>query len=198
MDKFAFHFEKQFMTEEGKKPYRLIFWIMIIFYGGIFSSCANEDCVSVFNNNLLVGFLKLDTLESGEIVEVAVDTIFYEVMATGNDSILYGPETVINSLLTLPVDPASDITSFRMDMLDSISYDTLSTDPIIVDTTYHVNPVPHIITVSYRRTQRIITENCGVEITYTGLEIEEITFPVTNLVDDKLSRFNEVNIEVFF
>jgi len=186
------------MAVENRRSYRFIFWLIILIGGGIFFSCANEDCISIFNNHLLVGFVKIDTLESGEIIIEDVDTVFYKVTALGNDSILYAPDTVVRSVLTLPVDPAGEQTSFRLEMLDSISYDTLSYDPIVIDTVFHVNPVPHIITVSYNRRERIISEDCGVEITYTSLQVDEITFPTTILVDDKLSRLNDVNIEVFF
>jgi hypothetical protein len=77
-------------------------------------------------------------------------------------------------------------------MLDSISYDTLNVP------TYHINPNPHYIGVSFNIGRRIISEDCGVEITYTGMELNEITFEDTLVVDDKLSRLNDVNIEVYF
>lgn len=182
----------------NSRSIRSTFWMYIFFGGGVFFSCANEDCISIFNNNLLVGFIQADTLGTGEVIFTPIDTVFYKVTANGNDSVFYHPDTVVRSLLTLPVDPKSELTSFRLEMLDSIAYDTLSFDPIIIDTTYYVNPDPHIITISYRNSQRIVSEDCGVEITYTNLNIDETTFDVVNLVDDKLSRLNEVNIEVFF
>ena len=184
----------------GKRisSHKIIFWSFSLFCGSLFFSCANEDCISIFNNYLLVEFINADTLASGEIEFSAVDTIFYSVTATGNDSVFYNPDNTIRSILTLPVDPVSELTSFRLEMLDSIGYDTLSLDPIVIDTIYYVNPSPHIITVSYDRKEKIITVDCGVEITYTNLQIQEITFPTTNVVDNKLSRLNEVNIEVFF
>ena len=170
----------------------MIFWLFGILIGQLFFSCANEDCVSIFNNHLLVGFINADTLESGDIVFNDADTIFYSIKAEWNDSIFYDPDSPSSSLITLPVDPAGELTTFELTMLDSISYDSLN------NPTYHINPVPHIISVSYNRGQRIITEDCGVEIGYSGLKIEEITFNTTLLVDNKLSRLNEVNIEIFF
>jgi hypothetical protein len=163
-----------------------------IFIGQLFFSCAKEDCVSIFNNHLLVGFINADTLETGEIIFDDADTIFYSVKAEGNDSILYDPDSPYTSLITLPVNPAENLTTFELTMLDSISYDSLN------NPTYHINPNPHIISVSYTRGQRIITIDCGVEIGYSGLQIEDISFNTTLLVDGKLSRLNTVNIEVFF
>ncbi|MCG8311490.1 MAG: hypothetical protein MI975_29145 [Cytophagales bacterium] len=186
------------MNEQKSRSIRSIFWGIVFLSGLIFFSCANEDCISIFNNHLLVEFIRADTLESGEIILEPVDTVFHEVTAIGNDSVFYTPDTLIRSILTLPVDPAGERTSFRLEMLDSITYDTLSLDPIEIDTNYHVNPTPHIITVTYRRRQRIISEDCGVEITYTNVKVDESTFQTINLVEDKLSRLNEANIEVFF
>lgn len=187
-----------FMPGKRISSYKIIFWSFSLLCGSLFFSCANEDCISIFNNHLLVEFVNADTLESGEIEFSPVDTMFYSITATGNDSILYNPDNIIRSTLTLPVDPASELTSFRLEMLDSIGYDTLSYDPVVIEAIYYVNPTPHIITVSYDRTGKIISVDCGVEITYTNLQIQEITFPTTHLVDNKLSRLNEVNIEVFF
>jgi hypothetical protein len=180
------------MPKNNRRTSGLIFWLIGIFIGQLFFSCANEDCVSIFNNNLLVGFIDADTLETGDIVFSDADTIFYSIKAEGNDSIYYDPDSPSSSLITLPVDPAGLNTKFELTMLDSISYDSLN------NPTYHVNPNPHIISVSYTRGQRIITEDCGVEIGYSGLKIEEISFNTTMMVDDKLSRLNEVNIEIFF
>lgn len=197
MDKFAFHFEMLLMPEGKRSVYKFIFWTIVIVSGNIFFSCQNENCVSVFNNYLLVGFVDADTLESGDIEFPKKDTLFYSVTAIGNNSVFYDKNDVV-STIALPVNPALGSTTFHLEMIDSIRYDTLSLDPIVIDTTYYINPTPHTITVSYDRKQRIISVECGVEIAYRNLKVEEISFPTSNLTEDKLSRFNEVNIEVFF
>lgn len=171
------------------KSYKLIFWSFALLGGSLFFSCANEDCISIANNYYLVGFFDSEPNSSGE--NPAIDTMFYSVKADGNDVVFYTPDTTV-SVLSLPVNPAADNTSFELTMLDSITYDELN-NPI-----YHINPNPHQITVSYRRNERIITEDCGVEISYTNLDVEEITFQDTVVINNKLSRLNEVNIEVFF
>lgn len=191
MDKFAFHLETRFMPVRKKRSNFYIFLAILFLSSSVFFSCANEDCISVFNNHVLLGFVKVDTLESGEIKYSELDTIFYSVKALDNDSVFYEADTTM-SIVTLPVNPSSDLTSFELVMLDSISYDSLN------NPTYFLNPNPHRVSVSYRRSQRIISENCGVEIAYTNLNVEEITFKDTALIDNKLSRLNEVNLEVYF
>ncbi len=179
------------------RTYLKVNWQWAILLAVLMCSCQDEDCVSVSNNDFLIGFVKADTLESGKVIYENVDTLFYKVTAESNDSILYDWHT--RSLtFALPVNPASDITTFHLEMLDSIRYDTLSLDPLTIDTIMYVNPMPQTISVSYEQRQRIIAEDCGVEISYVKLQVDETTFPATELTEDKLSRFNEVNLEIFF
>ncbi len=185
------------MPEEQGRFYHLIFLWMIILGGSIFFSCQNEDCVSIYNNDLLVGFLQADTLEDGRIQFNEIDTVFYTVRAVGNDTIYYD-STDVESLFVLPVDPAAILTTFQFEVIDSITYDTLSFDPVVINTIYHLNPEPHFLTISYDTRERIISEDCGVEISYSNVSVEETSFPFTNVVDNKLSRFNEVNVEIIF
>lgn len=185
------------MPAEKRRSVKFIFWVLVILGLNLFLTCQNENCVSISNNDLLVSFINVDTLATGEIIFDEIDTLFYSVTAEGNDSVFYDKNT-IQSTFPLPVNPALGMTTFQLEMIDSIRYDTLSMDPIQIDTIYYVNPIPHTIAVSYDRTQRIITEDCGVEIFYTNIKVEEISFPTTNLAEDKLSRFNEVNIEIFY
>jgi len=175
----------------------LFFLTILLVIGSILYSCKNEDCVSIYNNYLLIDFIKADTLDSGTIEFNPIDTVFYTITAVGSDSVFYDSTDVVKSLI-LPVNPSSGYTSFRLQMIDSIRTDTISFDPIMTVKRYYVNPTPHVISVSYNRKEKIISEDCGVEISYTNLNIDETTFPVTHMVDNKLSRFNEVNIEILF
>ncbi len=197
MDKFAFHFEKLFMP--SLKTVHIRFTLLPIALAGYFllGSCKTEDCVSVFNNDLLVGFVEADTLEDGKVEFNPKDTVFYTIRAEGNDSVFYNKKDR-RATFALPVNPAGDRTKFIFQAIDSIRYDTLSLDPIEIDTLYFINPSPHILSVRYVRKERIITEDCGVEIGYFNIEIENSTFPMTTLVNDRLERFNEVNIEILF
>ena len=178
--------------------YKLFFFTIIVLGVNLFYSCQNENCFSVFNNYLLVGFEKADTLENGKIEFSPLDTLFYSVTAVGNDIVFYDKSDVLSTLI-LPVNPAEDLTTFKLEMIDSIEFVYETGSEIPIDTIYYVNPIPHTITVSYERRQRIISEECGIEIAYIKLNVDEITFPATELVEDKLDRTNEeVNVKVFF
>ncbi len=172
--------------------FTFIFLILILF-----SSCKNEDCVSSANNYLLVTFLNVDTLENGSISIKGKDTTFYSVTAIGNDLEFY-TKALKKDTLKLPVNPAADQTTFQLVMIDSIRYDTLANNPVVLDTIYYLHPKPHVISVSYERKFRVITESCGMEISYHNLAADTITFPSAALITDYLSRFNTTNIEVYF
>jgi len=148
-----------------------------------------------------VAFFEADTLESGEIDIGGIDTTFFAVIADGNDSVFYDPGTT-DSVYTLPLDPANELTAFEFYMIDSVITDTISHDPLEIEISYIPNPEPYILNVSYRSFTRVITEDCGVEIGYGGLSVDETTFPSYEIDSDRLSRFNEpnkrVNIEIFF
>jgi len=191
MGKFAFLRKRQ-SVKQLLGFFTLCFLLLILF-----SSCKNEDCVSSANNYLLVNFLNVDTLETGALEIKAKDTLFYSVVAVGNDSVFYRKAKKVSSL-ALPVNPAADQTSFQFTMIDSIRYDTLSFNPIVLDTIYFLRDKPHEINVSYNRKFRVIAESCGMEISYHNVSADTITFPSSALITDYLSRFNTVNIEVYF
>jgi hypothetical protein len=185
------------MLQKVRKYIRFFLWIAAIFTCNFFSSCKDEDCVSILNNDLLVNLLHTDTLENGNIIFEKLDTMFYEVKAAENDSIFYSVDQTVSKLV-LPVNPAKDMTIFEFYMIDSVRTDTLSTNPINIQKTYYRNPVPHILSVSYLRITRVISEDCGIEIGYARINVDETTFDSVNVVKNRLSRLNDVNIEVFF
>ena len=184
------------MSANKRRAITLLFFLLIAISLSWLSSCADEDCLSIYNNYLTVGFLKADTLANGKIELSELDTVFYSVTAEENDSVFYDKDDVV-STLTLPVNPATGFTSFRLDMIDSIGFDSLTMEKI-----YYVNPIPQIISVSYRRSERIISEECGVEISFTEVALVDSTFQHTVLFSNKLSRLNELinktNIEILF
>ena len=79
------------MPGKRTKSYKCFFWSLALLSGSLFFSCANEDCVSIFNNHLLVGFYESEISENGEYPEI--DTVFYSVKADGNDLVFYTPDT---------------------------------------------------------------------------------------------------------
>ncbi len=161
-----------------------------------FFSCQTEDCFSIFNNDLLVDFKETDTLENGRVTFSALDTMFYEIRAVGNDSVLYSLKRTAKTIV-LPVNPAEDQTTFEFYTIAAITYDTISVDPPVVDIIFTPNPIPYTMSVSYRRITRVISEPCGVEIGYISLKVDETSFGIANVVRERLSRFNSVNIEIF-
>ncbi len=183
---------------QGVRIYKRIFIGFTFVLASYFlSSCKDEDCVSLFNNDLLVSLMQADTLENGSVVLTSLDTLFFEVKAAGSDSILYDYDDKVSKLV-LPVNPATDITTFEFYMIDSVRTDTISMNPINIQNIYYKKAIPHLLSVSYRRGTRIISEDCGVEIVYIRLKVDSTTFPGINVVREQLSRFNSVNIEVFF
>lgn len=183
------------------RSYRLFFWSAILISSNLIFSCQNEDCLSTFNNEMLIEFFEADTLENGEIVIQEIDTVFFAVVANGNDSVFYDYNTTV-SVMTLPVNPAAERTDFEFYMIDSVGIDTLSINPLELEVTIYPVQQPYFLEVSYRRITKVISEDCGVEIGYVNLEVANSTFPVYEIDSDRLSRFNleneRVNIEVYF
>lgn len=173
----------------------IFFWLIVLSLNW-FVACQSEECVSIYNNYLFVGFVKSDTLENGKIELNPLDTVFYSVTAEGNDSVFYD-QSIVTSFLKLPVNPSAEFTSFKFEMIDSIGYDSL-----LMRNIYYINPTPHTISVSYHRGERIIVDDCGIEISYSKLTLVDSTFQNTLLLNDKLSRLNDINdkfnIEVLF
>lgn len=162
----------------------------MIVFGWLAGACENEDCVSIANNDLLISFYDSDSTTLKEV-------FFDYVLAEGNDSLFYSRSTP-SSTYAFPLNPADDETIFVMQVIDSVRMDTISLDPIDIDTVYVLRDQVDTIWVDYIRKQRIITEECGVEISYVNLELSENSFPGYEVVNNSLSRFNNVNIKIFF
>ncbi len=155
------------------------------------SACETETCVSLANNNLLVSFYKGDSITSKNIM-------FEYVKAVGNDSIFYDHET-LQPGYQFPVNPAADETLFIMQVIDTVTFDTISYDPVVLEPRYHLRDRIDSLWVEYKRSERIITIDCGVEINYTNLMIKKCTFQGYEFEGDNtsLSRLNDVNIKIY-
>jgi hypothetical protein len=170
----------------GKK--HMLFKLILL--GSVIASCENEDCVSVSNNALLVEFYSRDSTVIREIAfeyitAASTDTVFY---AHGEESSSYA----------LPLNPAADATMFYMQAIDTVLYDTISADPLQIDTVVVLRDRVDTLAVQYNRTQRVITPECGVEISYGNIEVEQNTFSGGEVVSPSLSRFNDVNIKIYY
>ena len=155
------------------------------------ASCETENCVSLANNDLLVSFYEPDSTTLKNVM-------FDYVRAAGNDSLFYDSNTV-SSKYRFPVNPAADETLFIMQVIDTVTYDTISYDPVVVEPRYHLRDRVDSLWVEYQRSQRVITVECGVEIYYSHLSIKKCTFNGYEFEDDKtsLSRMNDVNIKIY-
>jgi hypothetical protein len=178
------------------KIVRQILFILFtgVFLFGVFPgmlSCETENCVSVAENDLLVSFYEQDSTTLKNVM-------FEYVKAAGSDTIFYDHNTG-RSDFRFPLNPADDQTLFIMQIIDSVSYDTISREPVVIDTTYYLRDGIDSLWIDYQRSQRIITEACGVEINYTHLSVEKSTFQSYEFEDEKtfLSRLNNVNIKIY-
>lgn len=177
-----------------KKVYsRLIGVRRTMFLAGLglmcWTACETETCISEANNDMQVRFLKTDSTTQRQVR-------FRYLLATGNDSVFYADDTD-RTVVSFPLNPEQDGTEFTLQLLDTVFIDTLSLDPIVTDTVRLYRP-PDTLAVRYARRQRIITEECGVEISYGGLSIEKSSFPGYLIVNQQVSRFNEFNLEVYY
>lgn len=171
-----------------RKANRSIYIKLIIVMLVCLTACADENCVTVYNNELLVQFFD----EDGDAPK---RVRFYSITAANTDSVFFDA-TTFESTYRLPVNPAADTTRFILVPIDTILLDTLSRDPLLVrrDT---VLGATRTIGVSYSRSTRIITPECGVEIAYQNLMIDTISYENYLLSADDLSRFNDANIEIY-
>lgn len=154
-----------------------------------FAACEAENCVSVATNDMQVRFYENDSTTSRRVR-------FRYLQAIGNDSVFYTIDTVALTY-SFPLDPERDRTDFALQILDTAYFDTLSTEPLELELVTVYLP-PDTLSVEYRRLMRIITEECGVEISYEELRVIRATFPAYKLISEQVSRFDEVNLEVYF
>jgi len=177
------------MLKAGSQSY-FLFAVFLTVAVMLNIACETEDCVSLSTNDLWVTFYESDGSDLKNVT-------FFFVKALENDSIFYDKEDTRNSY-ALPLNPVADRTTFVFQVLDSITYDTLQLEPIEIDTIYHVRDALDTFDVHYRRAQRIITVDCGAEISYNIDTISTSTFTGFEIENRQLSRFNAVNVKVFF
>lgn len=155
----------------------------------LFPACETENCVSVANNDMQVRFYESDSTTSRRVR-------FRYLQAIGNDSVFYTIDTVALTY-SFPLDPERDRTDFALQILDTAYFDTLSYDPLELELVTEYRP-PDTLSVEYQRLMRIITEECGVEISYQKLRVVRATFPAYKVISEQLSRFDAVNLEVYY
>lgn len=139
-----------------------------------FASCLDEpDCIRNADTALVIQFKRLldgknDTL------------IFYRVEAIGTDSIFYGQnpdvlDTLRGTSMILSVNPYVTTTAF----------------------TFYLPVLDRTLSVEYDRTTRFISEDCGSEVSLSGLTVISTDFDSVRIVNQILSKARTVNIEIY-
>ena len=164
--------------------------VLLIAMGWVTWACETEDCVSIANNDLLITFYGSDSVTLKEV-------FFDYVTAEGSDSIFYSRSKPASSY-SFPVNPAADETLFYLQIIDSVRIDTITLDPLDLDTVYVLRDQVDTLGIEYFRKQPIITEDCGVEISYLNIAVESNSFTGDEVVNASLSRLNNVNIKIFY
>lgn len=133
-----------------------------LFLVGTMVACEpDESCVSLSTNQIQLGFYVFD--EEG--VAVAAPFTFTAVDVLRSDSTFFNYNPAGVNSLPLPLDPGSDTTTFVFKHEDKA--DTL--------------------TVAYNRDFRMISADCGVEITYNRLQVFRHTFDSVQMITSELS-----------
>ena len=154
----------------------LLVIILMGFTVFILGGCEKDgDCSSYASTIMKVRFFEKDT--TNEFINI--ETSFESISAVDTDSVFYGINDSLE-VFDLPVDPFSDNTIFLFESLDSNSasiFDTLQ--------------------VTYARRQSFISRNCGVEQTFSELDVGFTTFDSLEVVKDSLLIVNEDNIRIY-
>ncbi len=140
----------------------------------VLAACLDDpDCVRNADTALVIQFKRLldgknDTL------------IFYRVEAAGTDSIFYGQQpdeldTLLGSVMLLAINPNAVTTEF----------------------TFFFPVAERTLVVEYNRSARFISEDCGSEVSLSGLKVASTSFDSVRVVNPVLSKNRTVNIEIY-
>lgn len=169
-------------SENGNCQGCLFIKVVIIVMGVALTACGTEpDCTTSGSSIVKVGFARVNS--QPDTVFVENDTlIFNRVYALGNeDSLIVESDTL--TFLRLPLKPNAGTTTFVMEnkrkgATTDFEFDTISFD--------------------YQIGQRLISPDCGVEVIYKNLQVNEnYTFDMVFLINNELNRDPDANIEIF-
>lgn len=140
---------------------------------GLMGSCQEEEsCVSFATNVISAGFYSFD--EKGAAVPVELN--FERVGARGTDSLFFVGGTVGVNQMLLALNPASDTTTFLF--RSGLGADSLQ--------------------LTYQRTFRMISPECGMEVRYTNMAVGRHTFDsVGVLTEEALSKPQAMDLRIF-
>ncbi|MEQ8926466.1 MAG: DUF6452 family protein [Fulvivirga sp.] len=121
-------------------------FLSILFFIALFFSCDEPDCILQGGTSLRIGFYNV--LDGSEL-PLRINLLQVE----GIDEILL-EDTIDIEFVVFPIDPA--------DNQITIYFDTeFGTDTL---------------TVNYKKTARLISEDCGTEVIYNGIEVVRSDF----------------------
>lgn len=141
--------------------------VTVLFCYSWLISCDTTDCISFSTRVIVVDFL--DSTNENPVIQN-----FELVSAIDSDVIFYGDTSL--STFYLPVNTDKNKTTFLFYNSDN-TIDTLE--------------------VGYKKTERLISEDCGFEFQFTNIVIIYSTFKNAFSLENELSRLNEENIKIF-
>ena len=100
-----------------------------------------------------------------------------------------------------PLDPESENTVFNLEyapyVIDTVYLPPPDDDEIDrIDTIWSQNEIERF-SINYRRTQRVLTPDCGVEQTFSKLEIVESSVDSIFIPYSTISRLDTFNVKIY-
>lgn len=146
-----------------------LYWITVaaLFCSLAFLGCDTTDCIT-FNTRVVI----VDFLDSA--TEDPINRDFNWISAIDSELFFYTDTTL--SKVLLPINTETGRTTFLFGNTDN-TIDTLE--------------------VEYRKTERLISEDCGFDFEFKGIKIIYTTFDNALSLENELSLLNEENIKIF-
>lgn len=122
----------------------------------VFGACTEPDCIDQGGEFISISFRDITT---GNIAPIRVNQL---TVAGLPDTLIFNAEGV--EVVNLPINPGDTTISAYFDT--ELGIDTL--------------------TIGYDQTVGLISEDCGIEIIYTGIRIEKNNFDSAQVVNSKV------------
>lgn len=147
-------------------------------FAGLFA-CDVEDCISTKTGGLKVEFYSSDR-----------DTVYLvrgiSAFSEGNEPKIIEESDSLFSIFPFDLDPASDSTNYNFNLIVEVNDSTTASYDSLY---FHAH---------YRRNQRVISVECGVEQAFNNVEITDHNFDSIKIVHPNIERFDTLNVRVYF
>lgn len=168
---------------------RNLLYLFLLVY--LLPGCDIEDCFSTKTNKIKFGFYNAET---DELQTIRV----LNIGAEGTDSLLVENRHISRD--TLEVNLADTLTTFYFDMV-LYEIDTIFIPPDNIEIeridTLSIDTLSRYLQISYDRSQRIISPECGVEEAISNLTNSSTDFGKVEITDNELDRFDEMNVKIY-